>query len=442
MTRGTTSDIRDYEAIVRKLIADGCETRKIDLKRFVDFDSRQDVAELARLVLAIANTDSDELDDIGYIIVGASRREIHGGADWLAGDSSATAIIDKLGRYIRPLPIIEVRAFQEPGRGWFGAILVKPSPHHLRPHFVAKEFDGLMRRDECYVRPKDSVQLASREDYDRMYAQRHAKPSPLPRLAWLIEGEAYDTVTVPPRGIVPPLVDADIIERNFSPEAIEAMPENKRVEAKRFNDATKQHIAVLEGMSNAYEKWYLCEKFSCDLHVALGNEGTAPLERAICFVDVPSDFEVFDCESIPERVDIPEPPPSAVERRIAASLGLFGVATSPIMAISAVNNKKLLESLRPLGPRNMVPNIDGLMMEVDNRFHGSMVKVRHGFTVPFRSPAILVAPAAIGDYEIRYVIHADNLPEAVEDVLIVEVREGAPRRYDPKLHTAGESKDE
>ena len=159
---------RNYEAIVRKLIADGCELPKVDLKRQVDFDDNHAVAKVAQLILAIANTDSDEYDDIGYVIIGADRREIHGGADWFSDDSKSAAIVQKLIRYMQPVPLLEVRGFQEPGRGWCGAIVVRPSPHHLRPHFVAKEFGGVMSRHDCYVRRGEIPDLASREDFDRM----------------------------------------------------------------------------------------------------------------------------------------------------------------------------------------------------------------------------------------------------------------------------------
>lgn len=166
----------DYESLLRLLVREGNESPKVDFKRSMNLRETRDVAELAKLCLAIANTDSAELEGIGYVVLGAAPSELVGGMDDLGSDSFRASLVASLNRYIEPEAQLEIRAFRDPERGWFGAILVRPSPVGARPHVVARECTVQrfsIRRGECYVRRGEATELANRADYDRLFEERH-----------------------------------------------------------------------------------------------------------------------------------------------------------------------------------------------------------------------------------------------------------------------------
>lgn len=166
----------DYETLLRQLVREGNESPKVDFKRAMDLREKRNIAELAKLCIGIANTDSGELEGIGFIVLGATPGELLGGMDDLGSDSFRAGLVANLNGYIEPEAQLEVRAFRDAARGWFGALLVRPSPVGARPHVVAREctVDRFsIRRGECYVRRGEATELARRSDYDRLFEERH-----------------------------------------------------------------------------------------------------------------------------------------------------------------------------------------------------------------------------------------------------------------------------
>jgi hypothetical protein len=170
----------DSEMLLRRLIADGNEGPKVDFKSHVKLREPATIAKLAKHCLAVANTDSAEFEGSGFVILGAEARQLVGGLDDLGIDSFRASLLSQLNRYIEPEARLELRAYNDPEKGWFGAIVVRPSPPALQPHTIARAFEDKslqLRVGECYVRRGESTELARKSDYDRLFEKRHAERS-------------------------------------------------------------------------------------------------------------------------------------------------------------------------------------------------------------------------------------------------------------------------
>ena len=82
----------NHESIVRRLVQQGHESEKVDYKRTIDISQKVSRAKLAKLVSAIANTDSEDLDDYGYVILGAEKRQLIGKMDTLKDPLDALSL--------------------------------------------------------------------------------------------------------------------------------------------------------------------------------------------------------------------------------------------------------------------------------------------------------------------------------------------------------------
>lgn len=171
------------EKTIRNVVRSGCELPKVEFKSDLKVGIASDPlslskiarAKLAKLASAIANTDSDELDNCGYIVLGAKRGEITGGVEALAHDATSAKWVQQINAYLEPPMRLKVVSFKDPQKGWFGAIVIPPSDPQERPHFINKGYSSeklVLRKGECYVRIGDTTELARPADYQRMYMQR------------------------------------------------------------------------------------------------------------------------------------------------------------------------------------------------------------------------------------------------------------------------------
>ena len=171
------------EKTVRDLIRGGYELPKVEFKSDLKVGIASDPlslskiarAKLAKLASSIANTDSDELDNCGYIILGAKRGEIIGGVEALAHDATSAKWVQQINAYLDPPMRLKVVSFKDSQKGWFGAIVIPASDPHERPHFINKGYCSdklVLRKGECYVRIGDTTELARPADYHRMYMQK------------------------------------------------------------------------------------------------------------------------------------------------------------------------------------------------------------------------------------------------------------------------------
>lgn len=87
--------------IVRRLIKEGAETDKVDFRRELPLEQKATKALLAKLVSSPANSDSEDLDNYGYIILGAEKGRIVGGIDSLLDDQFSASVVRgiKLSNY-------------------------------------------------------------------------------------------------------------------------------------------------------------------------------------------------------------------------------------------------------------------------------------------------------------------------------------------------------
>lgn len=127
-------NIEELKEHCKKFINTHYEGAKVELKSAIDINSKRDIAELAKLVSAIANTDTSIFQNCGYIILGAERGRIVGGMDFLKKDSTTVDLHNSINNYITPLVEFEVFNFEEPNIGMCGVITIPASIR--QPHFI------------------------------------------------------------------------------------------------------------------------------------------------------------------------------------------------------------------------------------------------------------------------------------------------------------------
>lgn len=169
--------MQDSEAIVRRLIDEGAETDKVDFKRELPLEQKATKALLAKLASSLANSDSEELDNYGYIILGAEKGRIVGGIDSLRDDQFGASLVRGINVYLDPPLSLEIRTFSDREAGAFAALIVRPRLAVTGPHFIAKEFnDGSPRilPGQMYVRVGEEIRLAQRPDFERLYYAKYS----------------------------------------------------------------------------------------------------------------------------------------------------------------------------------------------------------------------------------------------------------------------------
>ncbi len=132
---------------------------------------------MAKLASSLANSDGEELDNYGYIILGAEKGRIIGGIDSLRDDQFSASVLRGINVYLDPPLSLEIRTFSDDAFGTFAALIVRPRLAVTGPHFIAKEFnDGSLRilPGQVYVRVGEEIRLAQRPDFERLYYAKYS----------------------------------------------------------------------------------------------------------------------------------------------------------------------------------------------------------------------------------------------------------------------------
>lgn len=161
----------ELEAVLRRLIMQGAEGPKVDFKSSLDLDNKAALAELAKDVSCVANTDDiDHLDDFGYLIIGAERGRLLGAPEFAGDvDKLQARITDVIKNFVGPLPQFSVVAFQDPDVGYWGAIVIPPS--NQQPHVLTRDGGGGVIKHEWWVRVNDTKERATPHDFARFLAK-------------------------------------------------------------------------------------------------------------------------------------------------------------------------------------------------------------------------------------------------------------------------------
>lgn len=171
----------DLEPFLRARIAEKSEQDKLDLKRDLMMEDKKEKLNLVRLISSFANTESDLYEDHGFLIYGADKDQgrITQHCEILKGkgtDKLQSEMVNLLKGYLFPLPSFEVYAFEEPGVGTWGAIVIHPQ--QLGPFVFRKESDN-WRVGEWRVRRGAQVATPEFDDYLRMqkrHTESHLRP--------------------------------------------------------------------------------------------------------------------------------------------------------------------------------------------------------------------------------------------------------------------------
>lgn len=428
--------MRDYERIVRQLIAQKNEAPKVDFKRTVDPDSKRDIAEIAKLSIAMANTDSDDQEDFGYIIFGASRGELVGGVDWLALDSRCASFVRSVNNYIHPEAFLELKTFLDDDKGWFGTLLIKPSIRQMRPHVVAKEFSDrtpVIRRNECFVRRGEAIELASRTDLERMFYQRFGleyqvllerdSPQPNPTVSWSQGTLRTDVLALPPRAEPAPVPITLLSE---FPKPLRALLRGADVHAAdAYDRSVREYNAELRQWAAQERERLGVHNNLIRLHVACRNDGRVPLLGPRWILRFPAAFSLYSENELPRS---PRPPDKPRPPRIA------GVADASSLlldhygsAVDAVDARRNLNWLSGLSPTRVEVDLGGMSRRDEHSAEGWSRKILHGFDEVAERPILLLAPVKEDIYEVNYEVHADNLFPPKKGTLRIKVDRHATR---------------
>jgi len=175
---GTGVNIRERVRELIERLRDEPEKPKLDFKRW-----KNDVG-LAKVISAIANTDGEPVtnplfdalgDDYGLVVLGISEsgevvgiptKEEENQAQWLweKEDTINGTLADKLGKWVAPIPQVEVYVFDEEDKRLV-AFLIPPSSR--QPHVFVRNGERVQKGD-WYVRRLSTTERAGPEDLVRV----------------------------------------------------------------------------------------------------------------------------------------------------------------------------------------------------------------------------------------------------------------------------------
>jgi hypothetical protein len=156
-----------------RLVRARTEGTKVDFKEQLRLASTADKAEFAKDLSAIANSESADLDDYGYIVIGARRGEfVDGPPPW--GDSTpdnfSATLTNVASEYLAPVPLFRFLDLLHPETGRpFGLIVIPPSG--AQPHVCIREVSGNPAKHDWFVRLNDTTTRASALDYARIFSK-------------------------------------------------------------------------------------------------------------------------------------------------------------------------------------------------------------------------------------------------------------------------------
>jgi Putative DNA-binding domain len=359
--------MQDYEAIVRRLIKEGAETDKVDFKRELPLEQKATKALLAKLVSSLANSESEDLDNYGYIILGAEKGRIVGGIDSLLDDQFSASVVRGINVYLDPPVSLEIRTFFENIAGTFAALIVRPRMAVSGPHFIAKEFnDGSLRviPGQVYVRVGEEVRLAQRSDFERLYYAKYS-----------LELEK-------------------ILDARQTPQPIPKVFTRDRSE----NWSESVHLILPAGSMHKLPKRESVLAQMMRVSIAVGCEGTVPLRNVDVDFSVPNNARAFEV--------IPKPP-----RR---STDYLSPALDP-------------ETFRKLRrPMDMTWGPD--LRNDGATVHYELKEVKHGRICEEFEPFFLHMEDDITELDIPYELYAENLTVPSRGTIHIDISREADDR--------------
>lgn len=311
----------DLEKHLRRLVEQSVEGPKLDFKATIDLDHKSAPAELAKDISSIANTDDESrLDDIGYIIIGAERGRIVG-TPLFAGDTDKlqARLTDMVKNFVGPIPQFSVVAFDEPGIGRWGAIVIPPSAQ--QPHVLVRDGASGVNKHDWLVRVNDTTERAAPHDYARMLAKairREVRPleQQLQRLATTVEqkgapsiellAEALKGVATLPAGAADAHDERDLAARIRG----KLVQDDSAIEDALVTEALRLWEVMCEGSET--NPWTFRGRSPEQLRAILTylEEQSVPLAMALATIarhDKSGRYTVAACRAIALIARVPEP---------------------------------------------------------------------------------------------------------------------------------------
>ena len=192
-------NLRDPQALerfVRDRVAEKTETDKIDFKLTLNFKTQEEKLKLVALINAMANTADAEHGDCGLLIYGLNREDGRITQDVsllaeLGTDKLEAQILAAVREHMSPCPRFNLFAFEEPGVGTWGVIVVWPN--QTAPFVFTKpgtysqgsgQSKTLWKKGEWRVRRGGAAIGPDTDDYARVLNERTA---PLERALVVLE---------------------------------------------------------------------------------------------------------------------------------------------------------------------------------------------------------------------------------------------------------------
>jgi Putative DNA-binding domain len=196
---------------LESFIANGRETRKVDLKREIDLSKRSGRAKFVKDVLALANTPGGT----GYLIIGvvdAKERSSPDPAEYVPGfsprplDDFKQQMAQALHTYATPVPTYEYEEIIHPAVGRnLGVVIVERGLNP--PYYAAQDGEGL-RKGEVYFRigadtfpaTPEQITVISATPNGMCLVMNFGRPLDPPQLAQLREctrAQIYEVIQPP-----------------------------------------------------------------------------------------------------------------------------------------------------------------------------------------------------------------------------------------------------
>lgn len=189
-------DPQVLERFVRDRITEKTETDKIDFKLTLNFKTQEERLKLVALINALANTADAEYGDHGLLIYGLSREDGRVTQEVvllteLGTDKLESQILIAVREHMSPCPRFNLFAFDEPGVGTWGVIVVWPN--QTAPFVFTKpgtysqgpnQSKTLWKKGEWRVRRGGAAAEPETDDYVRVFQERTA---PLQRSLVVLE---------------------------------------------------------------------------------------------------------------------------------------------------------------------------------------------------------------------------------------------------------------
>jgi hypothetical protein len=411
-----SSNRMDYEAIIRNLVREGNEFDKVDFKSSFDLGSKLSRARLAKLVNAIVNCDNEELENFGYIIIGAERQRLIGGCVFFAKDQDCSTLARGINSYQDPPVQLDIRGFNDATVGWFGAIVIRPRLAITGPHFIGKAYSDtqlVLNTGDVFVRVGEEVRRAQRADFERMYSAKYsleveriinASRSPVPTVSATLYAGSLNLGTNPLE--TPPAAPV----KSFEEER--ALAKRHRVTTRQTGvgtvslalfgaeDQITKNAAVNEYLTDLdrYEKDLktFAEVSTTTFRIALvvRCDGTTPVRNAEIDIIIPDGC--MACDKVPELPTEPRKPYFMEAKRRTGISSLYPEydQLSPVLA-----------GIQSVNWIDQGPTVSG------NTVKYKLRELKHGREYDRFDDFFLTVPRNLQNTEIRIHTYADNLPE-------------------------------